>query len=67
MQEGSVEEVHVHAPPTSFIRKYVFSLDHKMIGKQYFALAVVAVYTGMLLSWLMRIHMVWPNAKLPFV
>ena len=43
MQEGSVEEVHVHAPPTSFIRKYVFSLDHKMIGKQYLALAVVAV------------------------
>ena len=67
MQEGSVEEVHVHAPPTSFIRKYVFSLDHKMIGKQYFALAVVAVYSGMLLSWLMRIHMVWPDAKLPFV
>jgi hypothetical protein len=24
----------VHAAPTSFWRKYVFSLDHKMIGKQ---------------------------------
>ena len=50
-----------------FIRKYVFSLDHKVIGKQYYALALVAVFTGMILSWLMRIHMVWPNAKIPLL
>ena len=25
----------VHAAPTSFWRKYIFSLDHKVIGKQY--------------------------------
>src|SRR3974377_2131034 len=65
MQEGSVQEAHVHAPPEGFLRRYVFSLDHKVIGKQYYALALVAVFTGMLLSWLMRIHMVWPNAKIP--
>lgn len=67
MQESSVQQSHVHAPPTSFIRKYVFSLDHKMIGKQYYGLALIAVFTGMFLSWLMRIHMVWPDAKLPLV
>ena len=25
-----------HHPPTGFIRKYIFSLDHKVIGIQYF-------------------------------
>src|ERR1700747_1855584 len=54
-----------HAPPTSFIRKHVFSLDHKVIGKQYYALALVAVLTGMVLSWLMRIPLGWNNAAIP--
>jgi len=55
-----------HHPPTGFIRKYVFSLDHKVIGIQYYFLALFSVFLGMALSLLMRIHLVWPNAKLPF-
>ena len=58
--------VHAHAPQ-GFIRKYIFSLDHKVIGIQYFFLALTAVFVGMLLSLLMRIHMVWPTAALPIV
>ena len=54
-----------HAPPTSFIRKYIFSLDHKVIGKQYYGLALVAVLVGMFLSWLMRIHLGWTNLAIP--
>src|ERR1700757_5007245 len=65
MSEASAPAIQHHAPPTSFIRKYVFSLDHKVIGKQYYALALVAVFIGMGLSWLMRIHLVWPNAPIP--
>ena len=65
MAESSVEQAHVHAPPEGFIRKYVFSLDHKVIGKQYYGLALAAVFTGMFLSWLMRIHLVWPMLKIP--
>jgi len=65
MSETSAQPAHVHAPPEGFWRKYVFSLDHKVIGKQYYALALVAVFTGMFLSWLMRIHLVWPAAKIP--
>jgi hypothetical protein len=26
------EDVHRHPAPTGFIRKYIFSLDHKVIG-----------------------------------
>src|SRR5947207_7263306 len=59
-------DAHAHAAPQGFIRKWVFSLDHKVIGLQYFSLALAAVLTGMFLSLLMRIHLVWPNASLPF-
>ena len=65
MHEASAHAVHQHAAPTSFIRKYVFSLDHKVIGKQYYALALIAVLTGMVLSWLMRLHLGWVNLKIP--
>ncbi len=61
----SVHAGQHHAPPTSFIRKHVFSLDHKVIGKQYYALALVAAFIGMFLSWLMRIHLAWNNAAIP--
>src|SRR3974390_3349096 len=59
------EAAQVHAAPTGFIRKYVFSLDHKVIGLQYYGLALVAVFAGMVLSWIMRIHLAWPNAAIP--
>src|SRR5271155_3858363 len=56
--------VHAHAPQ-GFIRKYIFSLDHKVIGIQYFFLALTAVFVGMFLSLLMRIHLLWPSVNLP--
>src|ERR1700730_17663258 len=65
MQEASPAQVHVHAPPTSFLRKHVFALDHKVIGLQYYGLALAAVTLGMVLSWLMRFHLVWPTVAVP--
>jgi cytochrome c oxidase subunit 1 len=58
---------HAMPAPTGFIWKYVFSLDHKVIGIQYFLLALVAVCVGIVLSVLMRFHLVWPSAHLPFI
>ena len=54
-----------HHEPQSFIRKHIFSLDHKVIGKQYLDLALVAVLTGMVLSWFMRFHLAFPNSAVP--
>jgi cytochrome c oxidase subunit 1 len=65
MHDMSTPAVHHHAAPTGFIRKYVFSLDHKVIGEQYYGLALLAVFIGMVLSWLMRIHLAWTNAAIP--
>jgi len=65
MAEGHAAAVHPHHPPTGFIRKYIFSTDHKVIGKQYYFLALFSVFVGMVLSWLVRIHLVWPNVSIP--
>src|SRR5689334_7184204 len=52
-----------HTAPQGFWRKYVFSLDHKVIGIQYYFLGLFSVFLGMSLSLLMRFHMVNPEAK----
>jgi len=57
--------VHHHAAPRGFLRTHVFSVDHKVIGRQYLDLALVAVVTGMVLSWLMRLHLAWPETPIP--
>jgi cytochrome c oxidase subunit 1 len=44
----------------------LFSTDHKIIGKQYFFLSLAAVLVGAWLSLLMRVHLVWPKAAIPF-
>jgi cytochrome c oxidase subunit 1 len=48
-------------------RRTLFSTDHKIIGRQYFFLSLAAVLVGAWLSLLMRIHLVWPSATLPFL
>src|ERR1700723_230849 len=57
---------HAMPAPTGFISKYVFSLDHKVIGIQYLLLALFSVFVGMALSLLMRLHLAWPTAKFAF-
>ncbi len=59
------EVVHAHGAPTSFIRRNIFSLDHKVIGLQYYGLALAAVIVGMVLSWLMRLHLGWGDLAIP--
>src|SRR5712671_318154 len=66
-REFAAHEAHAHAAPQGFIRKWVFSLDHKVIGLQYYFLALTAVLVGMFLSLLMRIHLIWPNITLPLL
>jgi len=67
MHDLSAHALTHHAPPQGFIRKYVFSVDHKVIGIQYVTLSLVAAFIGMALSWVMRIHLGWPTAAIPFL
>ncbi len=47
----------------SFLRRYVFSTDHKVIGIQYYLLALFAVFVGIAFSVIMRFHLSYPEAK----
>lgn len=50
-----------------WVGRYFFSPDHKRIGLNYLWLALISVFLGMGLSLLMRIHLVWPSLRFPFV
>jgi len=67
MAEVHTEAVHRHPAPQGFIRRYIFSLDHKVIGIQYWFLALFSVFVGLLLSILIRVHLVWPQAHIPLL
>jgi cytochrome c oxidase subunit 1 len=51
----------------SFISKYIFSQDHKMIGKQFLITAVFMGIVAMLLSILFRIQLAWPGESSDFL
>ncbi len=38
-----------------------------MIGKQYYGLALLSVFIGMVLSWLLRIHLAYPDWHIPLL
>jgi cytochrome c oxidase subunit I len=60
---SSPHPAHHHGPPQGFIRKYIFSIDHKVIGIQYLLLALFAAFVGMFMSVLMRLNLTWPGRK----
>src|ERR1043166_4580508 len=67
MAEATHAEIHRHPAPTGFIRKYIFSIDHKVIGIQYILLALSAVVVGMVMSLLMRLNLSWPGTNWPIM
>jgi cytochrome c oxidase subunit I len=58
---------HPEAAQPGSLCRYVFSTRHKTIGLNYLWLALFSVFLGMAMSLLMRIHLVWPGAHLPFL
>lgn len=50
-----------------FVSKYIFSQDHKMIGKQFLITAVFMGIVAMLLSILFRIQLAWPGESSDFL
>src|SRR5580693_7648978 len=54
------------APAPGFLARTIFNSGHKVIGLRYLWLALGGVLIGMLLSLLMRIHLVWPAVEIPF-
>ena len=56
-----------HAAPAGFLRRYVFSTDHKVIGIQFLFTSLVMLLVGGLLAMLLRWQLGWPGRPLPFM
>jgi cytochrome c oxidase subunit I len=50
-----------------FVRKYIFSTDHKVIGLQYMLTAMAMAIVGGVLSMLMRLQLAYPTTLQPFM
>ncbi len=58
---------HDHHHEESFISKYVFSMDHKMIAKQFLITGMIWAIIGGLFSVLFRIQLGYPDATFPIL
>ena len=55
------EDDHGHHHKETFVTKYIFSQDHKMIAKQYLITGLIMGIIGILMSLLMRMQIAWPE------
>src|SRR5512139_885138 len=66
MQAVPQTAVHeTHGPELGFWRNYVFSVDHKVIGKQYMSLALFMALVGGTTAFLIRWQLAWPETPVP--
>lgn len=63
--QGEHHEHHHHHE--SFITKYIFSQDHKMISKQFLFTGIVWAILGGLMSVLFRLQLGYPNETFPIL
>jgi len=52
---------HEHHHKETFITKYIFSIDHKMIAKQYLITGIIMGIIGVGMSMLFRMQLAWPE------
>lgn len=52
---------HEHHHKDTFITKYIFSIDHKMIAKQYLITGIIMGIIGVGMSMLFRMQLAWPG------
>src|SRR5688500_9734996 len=56
---------HVHADTRSFVRKYIFSTDHKIIGIQFLIMSLLFLLLGGVLAMVMRWQLGYPQRPMP--
>lgn len=56
---------HDHHHEETFFSKYIFSMDHKMIGKQFLVTGIIMAFVGMALSLFFRLQIAWPDEAFP--
>ncbi|MBL7884583.1 MAG: cbb3-type cytochrome c oxidase subunit I, partial [Bacteroidia bacterium] len=65
------EEHHAHHDEhhheEHWVTKYVFSMDHKTISRQFLITAVIMAVLAMLMSILFRLQLAWPGEKFAII
>src|SRR6201982_2541084 len=56
-----------HAHHETFVSKYIFSMDHKMISRQFLITAVIMAAIAMVMSIIFRLQLAWPGEKFAFI
>ncbi|MHB1844247.1 MAG: cytochrome c oxidase subunit I [Deltaproteobacteria bacterium] len=57
----------IHPEPTSFLRRYVFSMDHKVIAKQFLWAGLLFLLLGGTLAMMIRWQWAYPNEPMPIL
>ncbi len=61
-------DAHAHGHhKETFISKYVFSMDHKMIARQFLITGIIMGTIGMAMSLIFRLQLAYPDMKFPFL
>jgi cytochrome c oxidase subunit 1 len=56
-----------HHHKETFITKYVFSTDHKMISKQYLVTGIFMGIIGVFMSMMFRLQIAWPDTSFSII
>lgn len=65
-EPGTVREHHDHHE-LGFIKKYIFSTDHKVIGIQFMITGLLFLILGGLFAMAIRFQLAWPFEEMPVI
>src|SRR5262245_55160281 len=65
MSAGEPHTTAHHEPEPNFVRKYIFSTDHKVIGIQFLISSILFFLIGGTLAMFVRLQLGWPHADIP--
>ena len=63
--DGLAVDRHAHAEAPSFLRKYIFATDHKIIGIQFLLMSLLFLLLGGVLAMAMRWELGFPKQPMP--
>lgn len=72
LEHNHVVHDHAHAHDhhehhETFVSKYIFSMDHKVISRQFLVTAVIMAVIAMVMSIVFRLQLAWPGEKFAFI
>jgi cytochrome c oxidase subunit 1 len=65
MSDSASHAAGAHHEEMSFVRKYIFSTDHKIIGIQFLFSSLIFLVLGGILALGVRVQLGWPHADIP--